>query len=82
VRVLEHRAREANAGSRATRTGRTALHPDQEAAAEEIAEALGEALGSDVRVRPRGTGYKVELAFENAEDAIALAHRVRLRAAA
>jgi hypothetical protein len=33
-------------------------------------------------VRPRGTGYKVELAFENADDAIALAHRLRLRAAA
>jgi len=82
VRVLEQRAREANRGPRAARTGRAALHPDQEAAAAEIAEALGEALGSDVRVRPRGTGYKVELAFENADDAIALAHRVRLRAAA
>ena len=31
-----------------------AVHPDQEAAAAEIAEALGAALGSDVRVRPRG----------------------------
>ena len=82
VRVLEQRAREANSAPRAARTGRASLHPDQEAAAAEIAEALGEALGSDVRVRPRGTGYKVELAFENADDAIALAHRVRLRAAA
>ena len=82
VRVLEQRAREANSAPRAARTGRASLHPDQEAAAAEIAEALGEALGSDVRVRPRGTGYKVELAFENADDAIALAHRVRLRAVA
>jgi ParB family chromosome partitioning protein len=82
VRVLEQRAREANGGPRAGRPGRPAIHPDQEAAAAEIAEALGEALGSDVRVRPRGTGYKVELAFENADDAMALAHRVRLRAAA
>jgi ParB family chromosome partitioning protein len=82
VRVLEQRAREANSGPRAAGVGRAALHPDQEAAAAEIAEALGAALGSDVRVRPRGTGYKVELAFENADDAIALAHRLRLRAAA
>jgi ParB family chromosome partitioning protein len=82
VRVLEQRAREANSGARAPRAGRAPLHPDQEAAAAEIAEALGAALGSDVRVRPRGTGYKVELAFENADDAIALAHRLRLRAAA
>jgi len=82
VRVLEQRAREANSGPRAARAGRAPLHPDQEAAAAEIAEALGAALGSDVRVRPRGTGYKVELAFENADDAIALAHRLRLRAAA
>jgi ParB family transcriptional regulator, chromosome partitioning protein len=82
VRVLEQRARDANGASRVARRGRPAIHPDQEAAAAQIAEALGEALGSEVRVRPRGTGYKVELAFENADDAIALAHRVRLRAAA
>ena len=65
------------------RRGRAPLHPDQEAAAAEIAEALGAALGSDVRVRPRGTGYKVELAFDSADDALALAARVgsRLRRA-
>jgi ParB family chromosome partitioning protein len=82
VRVLEQRAREANGAPKEARARRPAIHPDQEAAAAEIAAALGEALGSDVRVRPRGTGYKVELAFQNADDAIALAHRVRLRAAA
>jgi ParB family chromosome partitioning protein len=58
------------------------VHPDQEAAAADIAQALGAALGSDVRVRPRGTGYKVELAFESADDAIALAARVGARLAA
>src|SRR4051812_28644167 len=77
VRVLEQHAREANSGLRVARKGRAAVHPDQEAAATEIAEALGAALGTDVRVRPRGTGYKVELAFENAEDAVALAARLR-----
>ena len=76
MRVLEQRAREANApAARRPARGRAALHPDQEAAAAEIAEALGAALGADVRVRPRGTGYKVELAFEDADEALALAPR-------
>jgi len=79
VRVLEQHARDANGGPRAMRKGRSAVHPDQEAAAAEIAEALGAALGIDVRVRPRGTGYKVEIAFESADDAVALAARVRPR---
>jgi len=82
VRVLEQRAREANDGARPARPGRAPVHPDQEAAAADIAQALGAALGSDVRVRPRGTGYKVELAFESADDAIALAARVGARLAA
>jgi ParB family chromosome partitioning protein len=83
VRVLEQHAREANgAGPRAATKGRSAVHPDQEAAAAEIADALAAALGAEVRVRPRGTGYKVELAFESVDDALALAGRMRPRAAA
>jgi ParB family chromosome partitioning protein len=42
----------------------------------EIADVLGRALGTDVRVRPRGTGYKVELGVASAEDALALARRL------
>jgi len=82
VRVVEQRAREANAPARAAKRGRGAVHPDQEAAAARISEALGAALGTDVRVRPRGTGYKVELAFEDADEALALARRLRPRAVA
>jgi ParB family transcriptional regulator, chromosome partitioning protein len=82
VRVVEQRAREANAPARAAKRGRAAVHPDQEAAAARISEALGAALGTDVRVRPRGTGYKVELAFEDADEALALARRLRPRAVA
>ena len=52
VRVVEQRAREANAPARAAKRGRAAVHPDQEAAAARIAEALGAALGTEVRVRP------------------------------
>jgi ParB family chromosome partitioning protein len=82
VRVLEQHARDANAGPRVARKGRAAVHPDQEAAAAEIAETLGAALGTEVRVRPRGTGYKVEIAFDSAADAVALAARVRPHARA
>jgi ParB family chromosome partitioning protein len=82
VRVLEQRARECNGGPRVARRGRAVVHPDQEAAATEIAEALGGALGTDVRVRPRGTGYKVELSFDSLEDAVAMAARVRASARA
>jgi ParB family chromosome partitioning protein len=82
VRVVEQRAREANAPARTAKRGRAAVHPDQEAAAARIGEALGAALGTEVRVRPRGTGYKVELAFEDVDEALALAHRLRPRAVA
>jgi ParB family chromosome partitioning protein len=83
VRVLEQHARDANrGGERPATKGRAAIHPDQEAAAAEIADALGAALGVEIRVRPRGTGYKVELAFDGVDDALALARRMRPRAAA
>jgi ParB family chromosome partitioning protein len=78
VRVTEERARAANAegAARGTRV-RAVVHPDQAAAAGEIAEALGGALGTEVRVRPRGTGYKIELAVESLDEALAIAGRVR-----
>jgi ParB family transcriptional regulator, chromosome partitioning protein len=82
VRVVEQRAREANAPARAATRGRAAVHPDQDAAAARISEALGAALGVEVRARPRGTGYKVELAFEDVDEALALAGRLRPRAVA
>ena len=80
VRVTEERAREANAAAASGsggRAGKLAVHPDQAAAASEIADAIGAALGTEVKVRPRGTGYKVELALDSLDDALALAARVR-----
>jgi ParB family chromosome partitioning protein len=78
VRVTEQRAREANAAPRAAAGSRARrVHPDQAAAAAEIADALGGALGTEVRVRPRGTGYKVELGVDSLDEALALARRVR-----
>jgi ParB family chromosome partitioning protein len=76
VRVTEQRARESNDGAKPATKGRAAIHPDQETAMGHIADALGAALGTDVKVRPRGTGYKVELSFTDFSEAIALARRV------
>ncbi|MEA2177648.1 MAG: ParB family transcriptional regulator, chromosome partitioning protein [Solirubrobacteraceae bacterium] len=78
VRVVEERAREANggAGPRGSRRA-PAVHPDQAAAATEVGEALGRALGVEVRVRPTATGgYRAELSFEDAEQAHELAERL------
>jgi ParB family chromosome partitioning protein len=79
VRVTEDRAREANAAGTRTSGPRpsAAVHPDQSAAAGEIADALAGALGTEVKVRPRGTGYKIELALGSLDEALELARRVR-----
>jgi ParB family transcriptional regulator, chromosome partitioning protein len=82
VRVLEARAREAGRVAHRRAGQRTAVHPDQAAAAGEIADALAGALGREVTVRPRGTGYKVELAFADVDEAMALVDRVRSAAGA
>jgi ParB family chromosome partitioning protein len=82
VRVLEQHARESNASSRPATKGRAAVHPDQEAAAARISDAFGAVLGTEVKVRPRGAGYKVEIAFEDVDEALALARRLRPRAVA
>jgi ParB family chromosome partitioning protein len=85
VRTLEARARATNTaapeagGSRRASRG---LHPDQEAAASRIADELGGALGVEVTVTPRGSGYRVEIAFDDPDEALALARRLRPRAAA
>ena len=77
VRVLEQRAREAGTGVTARdarpKGGTPATHPDQEAAAEQIAQTLSAALGREVRVRPRRDGYAVELTVDGPDDAAALA---------
>jgi ParB family chromosome partitioning protein len=82
VRTLETRARDANGRSGGARraTTKAQAHPDQAAAAVEIAETLGAALGVEVTVRPRGGGYRAELVFDDPAEAIALARRVRPRA--
>ncbi len=91
VRVVEARARahnEANGsppdaadGRRRRLTG--TAHPDQLEAAQEIADALGGALGAEVSVRAaRGGGFRAELSFATLDEAIELARRLRPRAVA
>jgi len=84
VRTAEARARQSNAGagegtSRSRHTP-PAEHPDQQQAAREIAEALGSALGAEVRVKAtREGGYRAELSFSTPAEAIELARRLRPR---
>jgi hypothetical protein len=76
--VTEAKAREANAPAkpRAAR-GQGGAHPDQVAAAADVGEALGRALGVEVRVRPTPAGgYRAELTFDDAEQAHELAARL------
>ena len=90
MRTAEARAREHNAGAQRERGGEQGrkrkageAHPDQEQAAREIADALGGALGADVRVKAvRGGSYRAELSFATPEEAIELARRVRPRVVA
>jgi ParB family chromosome partitioning protein len=73
VRQTEARARDA--GRRTTARAATASrpHPDQVEAARRLGDALGRALGADVRVAPRGEGYRVvvDLADPGAAEALA-----------
>jgi ParB family chromosome partitioning protein len=82
VRQLEERAREAaDPATVKVRSQRSELHPDQLAAIQEISDALGEALGADVHVSADGEGYRAVMRFDSADEAVALADRVRARLA-
>ena len=90
MRTVEARAREDNASDGKGRDvpaseGRAAgdVHPDQEQAAREIADALGDALGAEVQVKPtRDGGYRAEMSFATPEEALELARRLRPRVVA
>jgi ParB family chromosome partitioning protein len=83
VRHLEAMARgRSDARPGAARSRRGARHPDEEAALVEIADALGAALGAEVRVRPYQGGYRAEFEVASTEEALALARRLRPRAVA
>ena len=85
VRELEARARSGSVRERkpAGRRPTIARHPDQQAAVEQIGDVLGAALGAEIEVKPgAGGSYRVQLSFDSLEDALELARRLGLRAAA
>src|SRR4051812_48184367 len=77
VRVLEDRARATNddAGASRRRPARRGMHPDQAEAVGRIAGALSAALGTEVRVRPSGDGYRAEIDVVSLDAALELARR-------
>jgi ParB family chromosome partitioning protein len=85
VRETEARARSA-AGKTGKpsirRAGPRGLHPDQAAAAAEAADALGAALGADVRVTTRGTRLTATIELGSLDEALDLAARITRRRAA
>jgi ParB family transcriptional regulator, chromosome partitioning protein len=83
VRVTEDRARQSNLEGSSDGARPSAAHPDQERAAQDIAEALGAALGAEVQVKATRDGrYSAQLSFATPEEAIELARRIRPRAVA
>jgi ParB family transcriptional regulator, chromosome partitioning protein len=84
VRQTEERCRAAvgrEDGQSATPAAREA-HPDQMEAAERLGEAFGRALGAEVRVTAKANGYRVQLAFDSLEEALEVAERLGVTAAA
>lgn len=82
VRTLEARARASGRTAKAAtaprgRSGQDKVHPDQAAAARELADALSAALGHDVTVHPHGGGYRAELRLDTLDSGLDLAARVR-----
>lgn len=87
VRELEARSRSTAGSATELRSRRRASppepHPDQAAAAEQIEDTLASLLGREVDVAPsRAGGYRVQLVVDSVEDALELARRLRIRAAA
>jgi ParB family chromosome partitioning protein len=84
VRELEHRARGAEPARRTPRLRRSgALHPDQQAAIERISDSLAAALGLEVEVTAGSAGgYRAHIAFGSLDEAMEIARRLSLRAAA
>jgi ParB family chromosome partitioning protein len=77
VRRTEAAARDAGIDDVRTSTSAPRqVHPDQAEAAERLGDALGRALGADVQVRPKGDGYRVTLAFDSLDEAMAVAERL------
>ena len=83
VRETEALARAGEAPQAAARRARPALvAADALEACRELEESLGDLIGAKVRVRPRGRGAKVEIAFDELREAGDLVRRLSGKVAA
>ena len=87
VRETEQRARATRADTdgdsttvRAHHRRARGLHPDQEAAIAEIGDTFEAALGREVRVSASGAGFRAQLEFASADEALAFARSLKLHA--
>jgi ParB family chromosome partitioning protein len=74
VRELERRAAAPASSGKAKPK---ALHPDEEAAIAKTEDAFERALGHDVKVATTKSGLKVEIRFEDLEEALGLARTLK-----
>jgi ParB family chromosome partitioning protein len=83
VRETERRAREIEDGARRRRDpGPIVIHPDLEDALGAAEDALSAALGREVRVRVRASGYRVEFELDHPREGVDMAERLLRRSAA
>jgi ParB family chromosome partitioning protein len=87
VRETERRAREAeersgSAAGRRFKRDPVVIHPDLADALGAAEDALSAALGHEVKVRPRGGRYRVELDVDSPREAVELAEQILRRHAA
>jgi ParB family chromosome partitioning protein len=82
VRETERRARDLEDASRRRDRGALVIHPDLEDAIGAAEDALAAALGHEVRIRPRASGFRVEFEVEHPREGVDLAERLLRRAAA
>jgi len=78
VRDTERRTRDSAKRKRKPGTGGR-ISAEERAALAEAEDALGSALGADVRVRRAGEGLKAELHFDDLSEVESLARRLRRR---
>jgi ParB family transcriptional regulator, chromosome partitioning protein len=77
VRETERHAKETQGKGTEPRGSRqVVIHPDLADLLATAEDALGAVLGREVKITPRGSGYKVEFQLEDAREAVDLAARI------
>ena len=82
VRETERRARGHEAGNRSRDRREVVIHPDLADAIGAAEDTLAAALGHEVKVRPRGGRFRVEIDLDHPREGVELAERILRRPAA